>query len=210
MSSERAIYAGVKALGINEDTRRDLYERLTGKRSLRAMSDDEKKTVVRELRRLGFRHKSRRLLDGPYAKKLQALWISAWNLGLTRSRDDKALLAFVKRQTGLDHTRWLRDPAQARQVIEALKNWIAREGGVNWMADSPGFLKDHSAKIAWAQWALLHPGSSRLDPGPFRSRVAMILRSAVPLDRLNTSDWHEVCNRLGKEVRASIRRADPC
>ncbi|MGC8201033.1 phage protein GemA/Gp16 family protein, partial [Salmonella enterica] len=70
---------------------------------LREMTPADKERVVAELRRLGFRHVNRRDLDGPYAKKLQALWIAAWNLGLTRSRDDKALLAFVKRQTGLDH-----------------------------------------------------------------------------------------------------------
>jgi hypothetical protein len=36
-----------------------------------------------------------------------------------------ALLAFVKRQTGVDNPEWL-DGAQANKVIEGLKAWHAR------------------------------------------------------------------------------------
>lgn len=203
MSAVKAIYAGVRALGMDaEDDRRDFFVRVTGKRRLREMTPADKERVVAELRRMGFRPAIRRELDGPYAKKLQALWIAAWNLGLTRSRDDKALVAFVKRQTGLDHTRWLHDPKQADRVIEALKGWIGREAGVMWgNTNGHDFLRDHGAKIAWAQWARLHPASSLLDLGPFRSRVGLILRDPKPLDRLTSADWRQVCNTLGTELR---------
>ncbi len=112
MSAVKMIYAGIRALGIEEeDDRRDLYQRITGKRGLREMTPAEKNAVVSELRRLGFKVAAPpRKLDGPFAKKLQALWIAGWNLGLIRSADDAALLAFIKRQTGIDHPRWLRDP----------------------------------------------------------------------------------------------------
>ncbi|MGM2755180.1 hypothetical protein ACS2QP_27970, partial [Bacillus cereus group sp. Bce019] len=56
-------------------------------------------------------------------------------------------------------------------------------------------------KIAWAQWGRLHPGSSLLDLGPFRSRVGLILRDLKPLDRLTSADWRQVCNTLGTELR---------
>lgn len=71
-------------------------------------------------------------VTGQYGRALQALWIAAWNLGIVASRDDRALLAFVERQTGLSHTRFLTDAKDAAKAIEGLKAWIAREGGVGW------------------------------------------------------------------------------
>ena len=49
MSVVRSIYAGVRALGIaEEEDRRHIYERVTGKRSLRAMTPSEKDAVLDE------------------------------------------------------------------------------------------------------------------------------------------------------------------
>lgn len=75
-------------------------------------------------------------LTGPYAQVLRALWLSAWNLGLIRDRTDRALVAFVKRQTGIDSVSWVRDPRDASRAIEGLKAWIAREADVVWPADT--------------------------------------------------------------------------
>ena len=49
-----------------------------------------------------------------------------------RDRDDRALVAFVKRQTGIDHVRFVRHGADAMKAIEALKGWLERAGGVDW------------------------------------------------------------------------------
>lgn len=65
--------------------------------------------------------------EGVYAPKLRALWISLHNLGAVENRDDAALIVFVERQTGLSHTRFLTDAADARKAVEALKDWLARE-----------------------------------------------------------------------------------
>lgn len=75
-------------------------------------------------------------LSGPYAGICRALWISGWNLGVFEAREDTALVAFVKRQTGIEHLNWVRDPADGSKVVEALKAWIAREAGVTWPAKS--------------------------------------------------------------------------
>lgn len=203
----KAIYAGIRALGIGEEEdQRDLYERITGKRSLRQMSANEQEAVVKELRRLGFRPAgARRQLDGPYAKKLQALWIAGWNLGLVRNRDDAALIAFVKRQTGIEHTRWLRDPAAAEKAVEALKGWLARDGGVVWtVPQGHDWLKDHGAKIAWAQWRKLHPAATLRERAAFSAKVAVALRLRIPearLDALTSADWRAVSNALGAVLR---------
>ena len=70
--------------------------------------------------------------EGPYAGKLRALWLTAFNLAIVRSRDDAALIAFVQRQTRVSHTRFLTDAAEAARAIEALKSWITRESGIEW------------------------------------------------------------------------------
>lgn len=204
MSAVKTIYAGIRALGIQEeDDRRDLFERVTGKRRLRLMSSTDKDRVVEELRRLGFQgQKQRRLLDGPYAKKLQALWIAGWNLGLVHNREDSALVAFVKRQTGLDHARWLRDPADAKKAVEALKDWLARDGGVIWgTTNGYDWLRDHGAKIAWAQWRKLYPVASLRDQTAFRAKVMCLVGDMGSLDRLTSADWREVCNAFGRIAR---------
>ncbi|MGO8738595.1 regulatory protein GemA [Rhodoblastus sp.] len=67
--------------------------------------------------------------SGKYAPILQALWLAAYHLGIVDERDDSALLSFVKRQTKVDHDRFLTDGVEAAKVIEALKAMLAREGG---------------------------------------------------------------------------------
>lgn len=48
-----AIHAGAKQLNLDEDTRRDLIERITGQRSAGALDDAGRAQVLQELRRLG-------------------------------------------------------------------------------------------------------------------------------------------------------------
>ena len=207
MSQMRFIYVACRQLGIeDEDIRRALFERVTGKRSLRAMSPSEQTQVVLELKRMGggarSRANSERSVTGPYAAKLQALWIAAWNLGLVRDRSDKALTSFVKRQCGIAHMRWLRDQGDADKVIEALKSWMAREAGVVWHgSDSAAFLKDPAAKVVWAQWRLLHPEARLEDLSAFEARVARLIKRPVALTFLNTKDWQAVSNGLGVQLR---------
>lgn len=147
----KAIHIAKRELGMLEDDYRAMLGRVTGKRSAGPMSEAERGKVLDEMKRLGFKARSgsgRNALEGKYAKKLQALWISAWNLGIVRNRDDKALIAFVKRQTGVDHVRFVHDAADAARAIEALKSWMTREAGVRWpvksetaeiAANDPGF-----------------------------------------------------------------------
>lgn len=206
MSAVKAIYAGAAAVGLTDDEdRRDFYHRVTGKRRLREMNGTEKEAVVAELRKLGFKPGPRtRSLTGPYARKLQALWISGWNLGLVDSARDAALLAFVKRQTGFEATRFLRDPMDAAKVIEGLKAWLARDGGVVWdPKPCPAWLKEPAAKVALAQYFRLTP-----DPGGnLRAEFWQALAGAVPTDRmgletLTAADWRAVVNHFGAQIRA--------
>jgi phage gp16-like protein len=135
----RAIHAGARAAGLDEDMRRDLIERETGRRSAKELDIRQAIRVIDRLNALAVdRPATRRLakgalkLEGPFIAKVRALWISGFHLGVVRDRTDEAMVAFIRRQTGLDHANWLRDPADARKVIEALKKWLQRVAGVDW------------------------------------------------------------------------------
>lgn len=92
---------------------------------------------------------------GPYAGICRALWISGWYLGVVRDRTDGALIAFVRRQAGLDHLNWLRDPADASRVIEALKKWLVREAGVVWPSGKADTVLGRQYAVYAAQRGLL-------------------------------------------------------
>ncbi|OYW33892.1 MAG: hypothetical protein B7Z41_04120 [Rhizobiales bacterium 12-66-7] len=151
-----AIHVISKRIGLGEDERRALMVAATGKRSARDLTSGEAITVIDRLKVLqgdGAAPKGAPGLDGIYAPKLRALWLSGWHLGVVRDRTDRALLSFLERQTGLSHTRFLRDSADASRVIEALKAWLSREAGVEWPAR--GTVLDSKAAVFRAQQARL-------------------------------------------------------
>lgn len=128
-----AIHATAKAGGLDEAARREVMTAVAGKASSRDLTADEAGRVIERLKALAPSQRSpARRLDGRYASVLRALWLSGWNLGVVSNRRDEALIAFVERQTGIDHPRWLVDPADARKAIEGLKLWLKREAGVAW------------------------------------------------------------------------------
>ena len=211
MTALRAIHAGVRQLRLDDDLKRALYAQVTGKASAADMTEAERQAVVQELRKRGFKSvsKSRKTLTGPYAKKLQALWIAAWNLGLVRNRDDAALLAFVKRQTGIDHTRFLHHADDAAKAIEALKAWLARDGGVDWTHDRllPDWALTNGYRIAAAQEGRLRSAGEacRLVEECGRALGGTTTRSRCSnsvFDSMSDRDWITVMNELGWRIRA--------
>lgn len=212
MSAIAAIHVGKKQLGLDDETYRALLERVTGQASTKAMTPRQHEAVLTELRRLGFKPAvkgGRTQLKGPYAKKLQWLWIAGWNLGVIHSRDDASLTAFVKGRTGVDAVRFLHYHDDARRAIEALKAMLARDGGVDWSkrATQPDWLTFDGARISVAQWAKLAK-ARQVDATfeAFRDHVAML--AGVSLDAMRAADWVGVMNQLGAEVRkAAVRRA---
>lgn len=148
-----AIHGIARRLGLDTDTRRDVIAAVAGGK--RSCADLSKAEAIRVIDRLKALQNSATPapgaadLAGPYASKLRALWLSGWHLGVVRERTDAALLAFLERQTGLEHTRFLSDAASARRVIEALKAWLAREAGVEWPAS--GSVEQSKAAVWRAQ-----------------------------------------------------------
>lgn len=59
--------------------------------------------------------------------KASALWGCLAAAGVVKNGSDAALMAYVERQTGSAHWRWL-NGHQCSTVIESLKRWCARSG----------------------------------------------------------------------------------
>ncbi|WP_039760646.1 regulatory protein GemA [Bartonella queenslandensis] len=198
-----AIHMGKRALGLDDETYRALLFRLTGKQSAKDLSVSEQRLVMQEMRAYGG-GVTGKPLEGKYAKKLQALWIAGWNLGILRERSDKALLAFVTRQTGIDHIRFLRDSDDASKAIEALKGWLQREGGVDWRGkkhqDSWG--RSSSICILCAQWKRFNEGCL-FDGAAFHQSVMNV--SGKALGEMSGRDFIRVMNVWGRKIRQGVQ-----
>lgn len=210
-SSLAAIHVARKQLDLDEDVYRAKLVAITGKSSAKDMTEAERQDVLEAFRKVGFQPATgqkvagRRQLTGKYAKKLQALWIAGWNLGLVRDREDKAMLAFVKHQTGIDDTRFLHHPDDGRAAIEGLKAWLKREARVSFgSTNGQEWLAADGAKIAWAQWRLLNPGADLIVRKGFDAEVYRVIgRTCAWLGELKGSEWQTVMNTLGRRVRAA-------
>lgn len=182
-SSIAAIHSLSKKLGLDDDTRRAKMVVLTGKPSTKDMTEDERQRVVVALKaeagqiaKSGSRAKQ---LTGKYAKKLQALWIAGYNLGVVKDRRDSALLKFVKRQADVDHTQFLHDPTDGQAAVEGLKGWLKEKAGVRFgSTNGYEWLQRDGAKIAWAQWRILHPGAGLISREGFDREAIPSLRPA--------------------------------
>lgn len=135
----RAIFAACRKRGLDDAARHSLQLRVTGKASMTQMTDGELRNVLTALngsgppKLAGSRPApaAKALTGGPHDKKLMALWLSGWHLGVVRDPGAEALASWMKRQTGLDSLRWAK-PKDTAACIEALKDWLARDGGVDW------------------------------------------------------------------------------
>ncbi len=138
MNSTAIINIAKGQLGLDEDDYRALLVRVTGVSSLRKMSERQKISVIDELKRMGFRIKSKgRMLPAstkPYIRLIHALWKSCHRNGAIENGSREALRAFCKRFVAPGDDSIAVDPdlltqEQASPVIEALKKMEARAKG---------------------------------------------------------------------------------
>ncbi|SDU08973.1 gp16 family protein [Stappia sp. ES.058] len=215
MSTLATIHIAKKELGLDDETYRDFLARETGKRSAKDLTEAERRKVVLAFEQQGFKRSSKGgskpradRLSGPYAAKLQALWIAAWNLGIVENASDAALIAFVKRQTGISHGRWLRHGDDATKVIEALKDWMRRESGNEGLyrreRSLPPLMNDHRFQILVTIWMRL----ARLDAAPAASLDAWVARMQPGSAYADFSKdaWIDLMNVLGAKLRAALRK----
>lgn len=149
-----------KRLGMDDDTYRDALYNMSHKRSAGDMTDSQlMETLNTWSRRLpegergpftaNLRAPSK--LTEPFQRLIKALWINLNNLGALADGSDKALDAFVKRQAGVEALSFVRGH-QAPAIIEALKDWLRREG-----LDFGDEIDGHAARVSLVirQWAVL-------------------------------------------------------
>lgn len=124
-----AVRAAARRKGLDDEARRDLQLRVTGKRSLGDMDLPEIGRVLDEMNR-GWRAPSG---DRAWLPKVRALWWTLYWLGeidCEHGHVERALDRFVRRQAGVEALSFLTH-RNAPAVVEALKDWAAR-AGVDW------------------------------------------------------------------------------
>ncbi|UES58525.1 DUF1018 domain-containing protein [Roseibium aggregatum] len=208
MNAYAKIHVLKRNANLDDDTYRDLLERETGKRSCKGMAQTEQLQVISALQKLLPEQDPNaaqgKRATGKYAKKLQALWIAGHNLGVIANKSDEAMIAFLKRQTGLDHHRFLQDGKAATKAIDALKLWI-RRATQNYdlftqdQNQSP-LLNDFRFQVCLHIWAEL----VRLDKAPMKTLTTYMVACCGRDDpgTFNSNDWIQTMNRLGKLYRA--------
>lgn len=129
------IHVAKREFGLEEDDFRDVLERVTGKRSLRDMTEPERLAVVEDFKARGFKVKrdkrgKRTYSSKAYVRMIHALWASCARLGVIENGGKAALRSFVANQTQAQGQR-VDDPdfltyAQASPIIETLKSMEKR------------------------------------------------------------------------------------
>lgn len=120
-----------KDLELDDDTYRDMLHRATKLRSCAGMTEAQKKLVLIELKRLGWTPTQRgsnyrKPSTNPHIRKVWALAKELDRLKWWDLNWKKGLVAFVKKETGVDDPDWMTTP-QASRVIEALKSIRSRQ-----------------------------------------------------------------------------------
>lgn len=150
----------------DEDTWRSKLINLVGESSLRKMTETQLEHVLTSLKRDGFQpnarsenRKSSVTLSGRFASPIRAFWLSGWNLGVFENNDDRAIIAFAHRQTGLEHVRFAVSDTHGRAIIEAIKAIVRRETGLTdlWRPKSKleDWKNDGRVQVIQAQWHIL-------------------------------------------------------
>lgn len=183
-SNRRALLAKVhlakKDLALTDESYRDRLHQVTGHRSAADCDDRQLVAMIESLKSIGWKDRPTRragadspdkrpLADGPQARKARAQWISLWNLGVIEEPGERALAAFVKRQTGREDLRFC-DAQKLNKVVDGLKAMLARAFE---KADAPGRQFPHTAderlddrlEVVRAQWATLHRWGAVRIPG---------------------------------------------
>ncbi|WP_435657927.1 phage protein GemA/Gp16 family protein [Brucella pituitosa] len=124
MNTIAVINIACQQLGLDDETKRALYARVTRETSLRAMSERQRLAVVDELKRLGFKMKTggKKLpvATKAYIRLIHALWRSCHQKGIIRDGSRSALRTFVKGHSEIDDPDFL-TYQQADPIIKALK-----------------------------------------------------------------------------------------
>jgi len=204
-------------IGLDDDAYRDFLYQQAQVRSSKHLSVASAGRVIERMREItGERPAVKGSVAGletPVGSKLRALWIAGYNLGIVRARDDKAMLAFLERQTGVSHVRFLGDPRAAASAIEGLKSWLARAGRVEWPANSDDVIGAKRAVLD-AQWQRLiasgeiKPIGRNVDPMEDLQHYAGRIVRMNRWETFQAGDYDLVAKALGNKLRGALARRE--
>ncbi|MEQ8346175.1 MAG: regulatory protein GemA [Sneathiellaceae bacterium] len=210
-----AIHAGAKALGWDEELRRQVMaQRYGGKRSAKDLSDAELRDFARHIgdaqqaagkkppRRQPARAGKRALAPGQLAAKARALWLSLYHLGELADPSEAALDAWVQRQAGVASLRFA-DQETADRVIRGLRNWCTR----------CGFAQPDAGTVRLIDTTRQHAGLTDGGYG-IASKVQLVAalreRLGQPWSndtyRMSGADLDALIEQLGHRVKARAQR----
>lgn len=195
------IHIARSQLGLDEETYRDLVERVTGKTSTKNATTAALISLVDELKVKGFHDTpSFRPSKRADVRKIFAQWGELKRRGVLGTPTKSALRAFCANQTGAAKDPEHLTQAEARKVIEALKAWIERVGGNSWLAErglvsldqtgpvSVVRLTDRGAEVASGLSALRHRQSFEGHVPRTRAPRSAIARGVL----VTKTDFHDV------------------
>lgn len=197
----------------DDETYRGFLRTIAGVDSAKKLNVAAAGHVIERLRALTGEHGTVRGavagLDSPIGRKMRALWIAGYDLGLVTDRTDRAMLAFLQRQTGVSHTNFLSHPAAGSSAIEGLKSWLARDGGVEWPSDRDDVIASKRAVLD-AQWRRLIAAGDVKTYGTAVQPMDHLLTYVCRVTRCNSwegfaaHDYDEAQRALGRRVRAVL------
>ena len=124
------IHIAKSQLGLDDEVYRSMLSGLELPNSTTKMSVPELQKVLDHLKRSGFKVRSktkdRPQADSEQAKMLRGLWLELAGLGYVQDASERALSAWVKRETGVAALQWL-TVETAQKTIEKLKQWRWRD-----------------------------------------------------------------------------------
>jgi hypothetical protein len=200
-----AVHAAAKGAGLDEEDRRSIYAEETGKPSLSDMTLAEIGKVLDRLNR----GRAAPMHHRPHLAKVRALWWTLYWLGEVDQPNDQALVAFVRRQTGLDDLRFV-DHRNAPPVIEAQKAWAAR-AGVRWPTAARRAADDAVAErqaVMDAIWLRLIDARAVVGSLPDAYVYSALKLATTDRRRWTARELDEAIKLLGKRLRRAKLKAD--
>lgn len=164
-----AVHAEAKRHGMDTETRRGLIKLATGKASSAELTVGELGKVLDAIKGRSRRAagEGRVLADTPHARKIRALWLSLYHLGLVADPTEAALAHFAERQCKVMALQWV-SVEESVKIIEALKAWAVRDAGVCWdayqniLGQKVG--ENAAARVLEAQQAIMQSLGLAFDP----------------------------------------------
>lgn len=187
------VQIGRRDLRLSDEVYRTILQAEGGADSSTQMGVRQLQAVLDKFKALGFKvtaskaprqGKGRRILSqAPEDRKARAMWLTLHAIGQVRDPSEAALLAYVKRQTGVERLEWVRD---ALPVVESLKAWLLRT--------LPDQVKPY-LQVDVATWAGHMPPIWRTN----WDQAVRALRNKVELGHVQVLDqWLDLWELIGK------------